>query len=117
MLVWITRPELPKVAMDHHRECAACNATTEAKPPNKAFWGLIVAFWFASLALGVGASRNGWSFVLVASWAALASSVVLLARRATSWTCAECGSSVVPPVTASSQPQKGSFRGMPRRHA
>jgi hypothetical protein len=92
--------------MEHHCECGACRARTEAKPPNKAFWGLIVAFWLASLVLGFGASREGWSFVLVASWVALASSVVLLARRATSWTCAECGSAVAPPLEV-----------MQRRHA
>lgn len=79
-------------------ECGACGATTEARPPNRAFWGLIGAFWLASLALGFGATQTGWSFVLVASWLALASSVVLLARRATSWTCVECGSVVRPPL-------------------
>ena len=46
--------------MEHRCECSACNALTGARPPNKAFWGLIVAFWGASLVLGFGASRAGW---------------------------------------------------------
>lgn len=96
--------------MEHRCECSACNALTEARPPNKAFWSLIVAFWAASLLLGFGASRAGWSFVLVATWAALASSVVLLARRATSWTCAACGSAITPPIA-------GHEAGMQHRHA
>ena len=95
--------------MDQHCECGACNARTLARPPNKAFWWLIVAFWLVSLALGFGALRTGWSVVLIASWAAIASAVVLLARRATSWTCSECGSVVVPPFGAS--------RGEASRHA
>jgi hypothetical protein len=103
--------------MEHQCECSACNARTEAKPPNKAFWALIVVFWFASLALGFGAARAGWSFVLIASWSALACAVVLLARRATSWTCAECGSAIAPPLTAHAQPAKGSYQAMHRRHA
>lgn len=98
-------------------DCGACCAKTPVRPPNKAFWALIAAFWVASLALGfAGAQGAGWAIVLVASWAALATSVVLLARRATTWTCADCGSTVAPPVTAA-QPMTGSFRGMHARHA
>jgi hypothetical protein len=101
-----------------HIDCDACCAKTAARPPNKSFWGLIAAFWVASLALGIGATQGvGWDIVLVASWAALATSVVLLARRATTWTCAECGSTVMPPAEAHAAPLAGSFRGMHARHA
>lgn len=101
-----------------HADCGACRASTAARPPNKAFVGLIAAFWAASLALGVvGARGPDWAVIVVASWAALAASVVLLARRATTWTCAECGSTVSPPVTAAPQPLAGALRGMHARHA
>ncbi|CAN5898617.1 hypothetical protein BH11MYX4_BH11MYX4_69530 [soil metagenome] len=103
--------------MDHSCECSACNATTEARPPNRAFWALIAGFWLTSVALGFGAVRNGWSFVLFSSWVALATSVVLLARRATSWTCAACGSSVPPPVRAAVEPITGALREARPRHA
>jgi hypothetical protein len=101
-----------------HIDCGACCAKTAARPPNKAFWGLIAAFWVSSLALGFGAAQGrGWDVVLIASWVALATSVVLLARRATTWTCAECGSTVMPPAEAHAPPLTGSFRGMHARHA
>lgn len=92
-------------------ECSACCAKTNARPPNRAFWGLIAAFWVASLAVGFGAAQGqGYGIVLVATWAAMATSVVLLARRVTTWTCAECGSTVTPPVQAA-------YRRMHPRHA
>jgi hypothetical protein len=104
--------------MEHHRcECGACQATTEGRPPNKAFWAFIVAFWVASVVLGFGASRTGWSFVLVSSWASLACSVILFARRASSWTCVECGSVVAPPLRVPAPPLNATFRAMPQRHA
>lgn len=105
--------------MEPRCECSACNSFTDARRPNRAFYGLIVAFWAASLLLGFGASRAGWSFVLVAAWAALASSVVLLARRATSWTCAECGSTLAPPVNATNatNAMNATNRAMQHRHA
>jgi hypothetical protein len=98
-------------------DCGACCATTASRPPNKAFWGLIAAFWVASLGLGfAGAQGPGWAIVLAASWLSLATSVVLLARRATTWTCAECGSTVAPPVSVP-HPLTGASRGMHARHA
>ena len=101
-----------------HIDCDACCAKTPARPPNKAFWGLIVAFWAASAALGFGAMQGrGWDVVLLASWAALATTVWLFARRASTWTCAECGSTVPPPATLTAPPLTGSFRGMHARHA
>jgi hypothetical protein len=106
--------------MEHteYSDCGACRATTPARAPNRAFWGLIAAFWVASVAVGFGAVQGqGWGIVLVASWAALATSVVLLARRATTWTCEECGSSVAPPASVTTPPLTGSFRGMHARHA
>lgn len=102
--------------MGHHPcVCGACQAKTEGRPPNRAFWAFIVAFWAASVSLGFGASRTGWSFVLVSLWAAIACSVFLFARRASSWTCVECGSVVEPPLRLSAQPP--SFAALPRRHA
>lgn len=100
-----------------HIDCSACCKKTPARPPNRTFWALIAAFWVSSLALGFGAAQgHGWGFVLVSAWAALATSVVLLARRTTSWTCADCGSAVTPPITTAA-PLTGSFRGMHARHA
>jgi len=100
-----------------HIDCGACCAKTAARPPNRAFWGLIVGFWMSSVVLGFGAAQGrGWDVVLLASWAALATSVVLFARRATTWTCAECGSTVTPPAGATS-PLLGSLRAMHARHA
>jgi hypothetical protein len=101
-----------------HIDCGACCTKTVARPPNKAFWGLIAAFWVASVALGFGAAQgHGWDVVLIAAWAAFATSVVLFARRATTWTCEECGSTVPPPVDEPVAPLTGSFRGMHARHA
>ena len=103
--------------MNHSCECGACDATTEARPPNRAFWLLIAAFWAASVALGFGTTRDGWSFVLLSSWVALATSVVLLARRATSWTCKICGSSVPPPLSAAPAPRSPALSRERLRHA
>jgi hypothetical protein len=101
-----------------HIDCGACCAKTAARPPNKAFWGLIAAFWAASVLLGFGAMQGrGWDVVLLFSWAALASAVFLFARRATTWTCALCGSTVTPPAAITAPPLTGSFRGMHARHA
>lgn len=100
-----------------HAECGACCTETASRPPNKAFMGLIVAFWVASLALGFVAAANGWGLVSVSAWAALATSVVLFARRATSWTCSECGSAVLPPARLHVMPKAGAFRAMHARHA
>lgn len=102
-----------------HTECGACCTKTafRPRPPNKAFVALIVAFWGASLALGFASGAQGWGLVTVASWAALATSVVLFARRATSWTCAECGSAVLPPASPVVTPKAGAFRAMHARHA
>jgi len=98
-------------------DCDACAERTLARRPNKGFWALIVAFWAASFALGFGAVQSGWTFVLVATWAALATSVVVLARRATSWTCSACGSSVAPPTSALAPPLTGSFRRLQHQNA
>ena len=106
--------------MEHneHADCGACCAKTESRPPNRSFWGLIAAFWVASLGLGFAASQvQGWGFVLFFAWAAMATSVVLLARRATSWTCADCGSAVAPPAHLAAPPLTGFFRGTHARRA
>ncbi len=100
--------------MDVHCDCDACNARTVARSPTKAFWMLIVAFWVASFATGFFSARADWTLVLFATWAAVGASVVLFARRATTWTCAECGSSVSPPAAGLAPPLTGSYR---RAHA
>ena len=101
-----------------HIDCSACCKKTPARPPNKGFLGLIVAFWVGSVFLGFGAAQgNGWSFVLGSAWFALATSVVLLARRATSWTCADCGSAVMPPLVPTSAPPTAGIGGAHLRHA
>jgi len=101
-----------------HIACGACCEKTPARPPNKAFWGLIAAFWAASLGLGFAASQlEEWAFGLFLVWTVLATSVAALARGATSWTCAECGSTVVPPLGAAGQPLVGAFRTLHARHA
>jgi hypothetical protein len=95
-------------------DCSACCQPTEARAPNKAFLALIAAFWVASLALGfVAAQGHGWDLVVLFSWAAVASSVVFMARRATTWTCVVCGSSVSPPNGAA----LASTRSVQVRHA
>lgn len=101
-----------------HIECTACCTKTEARPPNRSFIALIAAFWVASFALGFGGAQgHGWTLVLGATWIALATSVFLLARRATSWTCADCGSAVAPPISAMAPPLTGAFRASHMRHA
>ena len=100
-----------------HSDCGACCRETESRPPNRAFLALIVAFWLASVALGFLSAAAGWGLVLAASWAALATSVVLFARRATSGTCVECGSMVTPPVPAPAQPMAAAYPGVRARHA
>jgi hypothetical protein len=57
-----------------------------------------VTFWVFSLLFGIGAALTGWSLILMLAWLFMASSVGVMAQRATSHTCPECGSSVVPPV-------------------
>jgi hypothetical protein len=101
-----------------HIDCSACNAKTAARPPNPMFGWLIAGFWAASLVLGFFAAKSqGWSIVNFSAWVALATSVVLLARRTTSWTCVECGSSVPPPVAATPAPLNASYRALHGRHA
>jgi hypothetical protein len=101
-----------------HANCDACLARTPARAPASSFLALIGSFWILSLALGFATTAAGsWGFLAGLSWALLATSVVLLARRATTWTCAECGSSVAPPVTARTLPKAGAYRAMQPRHA
>lgn len=98
-------------------DCGSCCAITHARPPNRAFWALIIAFWMASVSLGfAGAQGPGWAIVVGASWVALATSVALFARRAATWTCVECGSTVVPPRNAS-RPITGSLGAATAGHA
>jgi hypothetical protein len=99
-------------------DCDACLKKTPSRPPNKAFWGAIVAFWVASIALGFGtASPYGWGLVAALAWSSLAVSVFLFARRAATWTCSECGSTVAPPVYARHLPKAGAYRAAQPRHA
>jgi hypothetical protein len=82
-----------------HMNCTACCRETPARPPKSAFLALVAAFWGASVFLGFGAAQwDGWGLLAAALWITFAVSVVNAVRRATSWTCAECGSAVVPPV-------------------
>ena len=102
-----------------HIDCSACLKETEARPPNLAFMALIAAFWTASLLIGFGAAQGpGWVLILGSTWVVLAASVVLFARRATSWTCADCGSAVPPPLGALAKPLRGGLGSREQlRHA
>jgi len=83
-----------------HESCDACGAKTSVRPPNGLYLALIISFWLLSLALGFATATPDWGFTAALSWGVLAISVVLFARRATSWTCADCGSAVPPPARA-----------------
>jgi hypothetical protein len=83
-----------------HVTCTACNRDTVPRPPNRSFWALIVSFWAFSLLFGIGAAISGWSVILLVAWLLMACTVGVLSQRATSWTCSECGSTVLPPATA-----------------
>jgi|GEM_PF-5591219 len=99
-------------------DCEACATTTSMRPPNKSFIGMIVAFWVSSAVLGFATAVHGWGVLAALSWAFFASAVVLFARRATSWTCAECGSAVAPPVHARTYlPKAGAYRATRGQHA
>jgi hypothetical protein len=80
--------------------CSACQEDVAPRAPSRSFWGLIVSFWVFSLLFGIGAALTGWSFILLLAWVLMASTVGVLAQRATCWTCSECGSSVLPPASA-----------------
>ncbi|MCW5837768.1 MAG: hypothetical protein KIS78_35575 [Labilithrix sp.] len=78
--------------------CSACNQDVVPNPPNHAYWALIVAFWVFSLLFGLGAAvGSGWGFMLLVAWVLLATTTGVLVQRATSWSCSECGASVVVP--------------------
>jgi hypothetical protein len=83
-----------------HVTCSACNEDVVPKAPSRAFWGLIVTFWAFSLLFGLGAALTGWSLILMLAWLFMACSVGVMAQRATSFTCPECGSAVTPPASA-----------------
>lgn len=83
-----------------HVHCSTCGEDIEARPPRRAFWGLIVSFWAFSLLFGIGAAISGWSVVLLLAWVVMASTVGLVTQRVTSWSCPECGSPVPPPAHA-----------------
>lgn len=83
-----------------HVSCSACNEDVVPRPPSRTFWGLIVSFWAFSLFFGIGAALTGWSVMLLLGWLLMACTVGVMAQRATSYTCPECGSSVVPPASA-----------------
>ena len=82
-----------------HVTCSACREDVVPRAPSRAFWGLIVSFWAFSLLFGIGAALTGWSLILMLAWLFMASSVGVMAQRATSYTCPECGSAVVPPTS------------------
>jgi endogenous inhibitor of DNA gyrase (YacG/DUF329 family) len=81
--------------MDRVR-CPTCAGEVVPRPPSRAFWGLIVSFWAFSLLFGIGAAMTGWSVVLLVGWLLMACTVGVMAQRATSFTCPDCGASVVP---------------------
>jgi hypothetical protein len=83
-----------------HVTCSACRQDVVPNPPSRSFWGLIVTFWVFSLLFGVGAAMTGWSLILMLAWLFMACSVGVMAQRATSHTCPECGAAVVPPASA-----------------
>lgn len=80
--------------------CSACRKESVPVPPNRSYWGLIVAFWAFSLLFGLGAAFSGWGLILMLGWLFMACSVGVMAQKATSYTCPVCGASVVPPVSA-----------------
>ena len=83
-----------------HVTCSACCEDVVPRPPNRAFWGLIVTFWAFSLLFGVGAALTDWGLLMMLAWLFMASAVGVMAQRATSYTCPECGSAVTPPIDA-----------------
>src|SRR5688500_8071341 len=83
-----------------HVTCSACREDVGPRPPSRAHWGLIVTYWAVSLLFGNGAAMTGWSLILMLGWLFMACSVGVMAQRATSYTCPECGSAVVPPTSA-----------------
>ena len=83
-----------------HVTCSACTEDVVPRPPSRAFWGPIVTFWAFSLLFGVGAALTGWTLILMLAWLFMACSVGVMAQRATSYTCPECSSAVVPPASA-----------------
>ena len=96
--------------MDHVR-CSACCEDVVARPPSRSFWGLIVSFWVFSLVFGIGAAISGWSAVLLVAWLLMACTVGVMAQRATSYTCPQCGSSLAPPADAG-----GTTTGIAHQH-
>ncbi len=78
--------------------CSVYNHDVEPAAPSELYWGMIGAFWSASLILGVvAAMTSGWTFLSVGRWPPLATSGGVLAQRATAWSCSECGAMVAPP--------------------
>jgi hypothetical protein len=80
--------------------CGACGSDDVPREPDRSFWGLIVAFWAFSLLFGIAAVglTKGWGFVMALTWVLMATTVSVLAQRATCWTCRNCGAAVPPPM-------------------
>lgn len=83
-----------------HVTCSACRRDVVPVPPSRSFWGLIVAFWVFSLLFGISAAMTSWGVLMMLAWLFMACSVGVMAQKATSYTCSECGASVVPPASA-----------------
>ncbi|HVJ93182.1 MAG TPA: hypothetical protein VM580_25450 [Labilithrix sp.] len=81
-----------------YSECRACNKLVSAARPEGRSWSLIVSFWVFSLFFALGAVIGPrWGVHLVIAWVLLAIATGFAWQRATSWTCADCGSTVDEP--------------------
>lgn len=83
--------------------CSMCQHDVEVEPPNDRCWALIGSFWAVSLLFGIAAATSaGWTFLILVMWVLLASAAGLIAQHAMSWSCAECGTILPPPVVQAS---------------
>lgn len=86
--------------------CHACEKDVVPDAPNPTFWAMISAFWVASVFVGLTVAIDpSYGLALMSGWAVLAATVGIFARNATSWTCPECDSTVMPPADAAARMQ------------
>lgn len=79
--------------------CSLCRNDLDPDPPNAAYWVVAGMFWLVSILFGIGATLStGWEFLLFVTWALFAASAGVLVRRATSWSCNDCGAALPPPL-------------------
>lgn len=89
----------------HSVSCSACRCEGPPNPPNCGYWALVVSFWIFSLLFGIGAALGAdWGLLLLVAWLLLATTMGVLVRRATVWTCSECGATVTGPGLRSASP-------------